>query len=88
MVVTARQACVAYSDEHLIRFLEAFRGKNLVDKVVRKLCSREKYVEYLKRQYTDYQVLRMISGVEFEEFREYVIKGLWNIIHNRYPRQP
>lgn len=69
-----------FSDRKIIMFLEAFRGKNLLDKVVRKTLPRSVYIKYLKKQYTEKQVLRMISAIQFEEFRESVIKGLWNMI--------
>lgn len=74
-----------YSNEKLFRFLVAFRGECILDKVVRKVCPREAYFKYLKRRYTDRQILRIISSLEFEEFREFVVNGLWNMIYERHP---
>ena len=69
-----------FSDKKLIMFLEAFRGKNLIDKIIRKILPRDRYADYLRSRYSEKQLLRMISGIEFEEYRESVITGLWNLV--------
>lgn len=69
-----------FSDDKIVMFLEAFRGKRLRDKIIKKIMPRSSYVRYIKTRYEEKHILRMISAVQFEEFRESVITGLWNMI--------
>lgn len=69
-----------FSGEKMLMFLQAFRGENIQDKFARKFLSKEKYKTYLKSRYSKKQLLRIISGIQFEEFRESLIEGLWNLI--------
>lgn len=62
----------AYADEKITKFLRAFRGKNLLDKVLYKLLPRPKFAAYLKSRYTERQLLRILSAVRFEEFNDLV----------------
>ena len=68
-----------YCGDQIIKFLEAFRGKNLIDKVIKKLLPREKYKRYLRNRFTKRQILRIISGIQFEEFNEVLCTGLWRL---------
>ena len=66
----------SFSKEKMIQFLEAFRGKNIQDKVAKKFLSTAKYNKYLLGRYTEKQLLRIISGIEFEEYRESLLCGI------------
>ena len=65
-----------FSKDKMIQFLEAFRGKNLRDRIAKKILSPERFKRYLLGRYTEKQLLRIISGIEFEEYNESLIFAL------------
>ncbi|MCF0112215.1 MAG: CapA family protein [Erysipelotrichaceae bacterium] len=70
-----------YSRDRMMKWMHAFRGEASVkDKLQKKVLSEKEYDEYIRSLYDNKQILRMISGIEFEEFREMLIEGLWNMI--------
>ncbi len=69
-----------FSTNKMFMFLEAFRGKNFSDRIAKKILSKDKYKERLLRKYSEKQLLRIISGIQFEEYRESLINGLWNSV--------
>ena len=72
-----------YADETLIKFLEAFRGKDNIRRVLKKILPYKLYKKYLYSLYTEKHLLRIISGMQFDEFNEIAVRGLWNLINNR-----
>ena len=66
----------AYSREQMTKFLRAFRGNTVFDKVMYRLLSKEKFLEYVLSKYEERHILRMISAIRFEEFNDIVDKGL------------
>lgn len=71
-----------YADEMLIKFLEAFRGKDVIRRILKKILPYKLYKKYLYKLYTEKQILRIISGMQFEEFNEIAVRGLWNLVAN------
>lgn len=68
------------ADEKIVVYLEAFRGKNIIDKIVRKLYSKEQYKRYLKKQFSQKQILKILLALQCEEFREVSSQGLLNML--------
>lgn len=68
------------SEEKIIVYLQAFRGKNIFDRIARKILPKEKYVAYLKRHYTRKQILKILLALQCEEFREVASQGLRNML--------
>jgi len=68
------------ADEKLLVYLEAFRGNNIIDKVARKLLSKEQYIEYLIRHYSQKHILKILLALQCEEFREVSSQGLLNML--------
>lgn len=68
------------ADEKIVIYLQAFRGRNIFDKVVRKILSREQYIAYLKRHYTQKHILKILLALQCEEFREVSSQGLLNML--------
>lgn len=64
------------ADEQLIVYLQAFRGDNIIDKVIRKLFSREKYIKYIRKQYKKEHILKILLALQCEEFREVSTQGM------------
>lgn len=71
---------IQFADEQLIRFLPFFRGKNIFDRVYRKLFSKEKYIKYLRSRYTERQILTILVALQSEEFREMFSQGMMNML--------
>ncbi|MBQ4361825.1 MAG: CapA family protein [Lachnospiraceae bacterium] len=69
-----------YAQEKLTMFLRAFRGHNVGDMIYRKIFGPEKYARYIRKKYNEKQILRMISALQFEEFNEVAVRGLWDLI--------
>lgn len=69
-----------YADEKLVVYLHAFRGKNLFDKIVRKLLPKEKYLRYLRSQYSQKQILKILLALQCEEFNEVAVRGMKNLL--------
>ncbi len=69
-----------YADSKLIVYLQAFRGKNLLDRVMRKVLSKEQYFKYLCNQYTEKQILKILLALQCEEFREVSSRGMMNML--------
>ena len=69
-----------YAQQKLTMFLQAFRGMNYKDALIRKIFGKERYAKYVRRHYNEHQILRMISALSFEEFNEIVTRGLWDLI--------
>lgn len=68
------------ADEKVITYLHAFRGNNFVDRMARKVLSDEKYLKYLKKQYSQRHILRILLALQSEEFREISTQGLSNML--------
>lgn len=66
----------AYSEKWMLKWLAEFRGQNIMDKIMRRLVSKEKYVRYLRKNYSDHTVLRMLEHVRGEEDVEVMQRGL------------
>lgn len=69
-----------YADQKLPNYLHAFRGNNLIDKIAHKFMSREKYLKYLRRQYSREQLLMILLALQSEEFREVSTRGFMNLL--------
>ena len=72
-----------FADRKVAMFLEAFRGKNIIDKIIKKIFPKEVYIRYLKSRFADKHLLRIISGVQFEEHNEILTRGLWDMIDKK-----
>lgn len=72
-----------FADERILFFMDYFRGISVTDKIAKKILPKKIYAKYLKKMYKDIHILRMISAIQFEEHREAVVAGLWNIIDER-----
>jgi len=68
------------AEKNIVIYLQAFRGKNVFDRIARKILPKEKYVAYLKRHYTKKQILRILLALQCEEFREVSSQGLCNML--------
>ena len=68
------------ADEKIRIYLQAFRGRNILDKIVKKICSKEKYTAYLRKQYSQYQILTILLAIQCEEFGEVSAQGLINML--------
>ena len=68
------------AEKNIVIYLQAFRGKNVFDRIARKILPKEKYVAYLKRHYTKKQILRILLALQCEEFREVSSRGLLNML--------
>lgn len=68
-----------YCEEQIVKFLEAFRGNNVFDKLIKKIASHEQYKKYLESKFSRRSLLRIISGIQFEEFNEVLCTGLWRL---------
>ena len=72
-----------YAEEKALTYLVAFRGKNIRDKFARKILSKKKYTQYMKKRFTDKNILRILRTLECEEFREIAVKGLHNMLNDK-----
>ena len=68
------------SDEKIAIYLQAFRGKNVFDRIVKKVLPEDKYIAYLKKHYTKKQILKILLALQCEEFREVSSQGLRNML--------
>lgn len=68
------------ADEKLILYLEAFRGINYGDKVLKRILPREKYINYLRSRYSKKKILKILLALQCEEFREVSARGFLNIL--------
>ena len=66
----------AYCEKWFVRWLMEFRGNTVKDRIMRRLLSKEKFISYLRRQYNDTMVLRMLEHVRGEEDVEVMQQGL------------
>lgn len=69
-----------YASKKLPAYLNAFRGENYTDKIMRKLLSKEKYYSYMKKKYKKKHILKMLLALQSEEFREVATIGLQNLL--------
>lgn len=68
-----------YAEERMLKWIDAFAGKkNFLENLLIQLHLRRRISKRMLLKYQDPQVLRIISGIEFEEFRELLLKGLWS----------
>lgn len=65
-----------YTEKWLAKWLMEFRGLRFSDRLIRKLLGDERFLQYLRRQYKDYTVLRMLEHVRGEEDLEVMQRGL------------
>ena len=65
-----------YSEEWMLKWLLEFRGLTLKDKIMKKILSPEKFYNYMRKDYSDFTVLRMLEHVRGEEDVEVMQKGL------------
>ena len=65
-----------YCGKWMIKWLLEFRGLTFKDKVFRKLLSQEKFIQYLRKSYSNHTVLRMLEHVRGEEDVEVMQQGL------------
>lgn len=68
------------ADEKLVLYLEAFRGINYMDKIVRKVLPKDKYVKYLRSRYSKKHILKILLALQCEEFREVSTRGMLNML--------
>lgn len=68
------------SDDKILTYLHAFRGKNFIDRIARKILPDEKYINYLKKQYSRRHILKILLALQSEEFREVCTNGLYNML--------
>ena len=68
------------AEEKLLSYLRAFRGKNLIDRIVRKISPQEKYASYLKSRFTQKQILQILLAMQGEEYRDISATGLKNML--------
>lgn len=73
----------AFCDKKMLMYLEAFRGKRLTDKIVRRLLPRESYLRWLKKQYREDQILRTLHTIRCEEHSEQAIRGLLDMLEGQ-----
>lgn len=69
-----------YADRYVSRFLASCRGINPQDEEAEETMSGKAYGNYLKKQYTNKALLVILKYLEGEEFREYAIQGIKNLI--------
>lgn len=71
-----------YCSRRLMKFLPSIHGSNisLIDRLYKRFLSNEEYKHYLLKKYTKQDLLGLISCMEFEEFREFVLSGVWDLV--------
>lgn len=70
----------AYAAKNAYRFLSSFRGIVPEDARKEEELSKSEFNEYLKRCYNKAQLLTILKYLEAEEFREYAIRGIKDMI--------
>ena len=69
-----------FADERYFVYLQAFRGKNLRDRLVRKLFGKKRYRRYLLKRYTKPQLLKILNALRSDEFGAITVQGIRNMI--------
>ncbi len=65
-----------YSEKWMIKWLLEFRGRRRLDRLLKRILSRQQFAAYLRRNYEDFKVLRMLEHVRGEEDVEVMQQGL------------
>lgn len=68
-----------YCEKWTLHWLSDFRGNNFWDKVLKRILSKEQYNNYLRRNYKDIHIARMLTYVKGEEFSEVMQEGLFGL---------
>lgn len=69
-----------FADERMLTYLHAFRGKNLGDKIMRKLLPKKIYIKYLRNRFSTKHILKILLALQCEEFREISTRGMLNML--------
>lgn len=72
-----------YSLKNVPKFFAACRGINEVDAEMKDECSKKEYHKYLTKCYNQKQLLTMLKYLEAEEFREYAIQGIKELLKKK-----
>lgn len=70
----------AFANERVWTYLQAFRGGNLLDRLVLVVFGKKTYRKYLLKHYNKKQLLKILNALRAEEFRSITIQGVQNII--------
>lgn len=70
----------SFADDRIIPYLEAFRGKNLIDKIIKRIMPKY-YRMYLKSRFTKQQLLKILNALRSDEFGAIAIKGVENLLN-------
>ncbi len=69
-----------FSKKKFFDTLQYYRGKNIVDGVLKKLLPSKAFEKYLLKQYTEYQLLRILNSYRCDEHREATVEALQAIL--------
>ncbi len=72
-----------YCTDCLLLWIKDFRGRNIIDEIMRRILNKEQYRKYLRKNYTDKQAINMLAHVYGDENSEIMIRGLRDFYKER-----
>ena len=65
----------------MMMFLLNFRGKNRLDRLMKRLLPEAEFRKYIRRQYSNKDILRVIECLRCDEFNEMMEQGMLSFLH-------
>ena len=70
-----------YCQNRMMMFLLNFRGKNRLDRLMKRLLPEAEFRKYIRRQYSNKDILRVIECLRCDEFNEMMEQGMLSFLH-------